>query len=197
MTRKEKTMKLIKQHKFIASLIVALILALSLILINYNANKTKENEMLKRYGLYGLTVEEMVVRLDTIITEPATFNASITGDKLKITEDGKTFEYNTPEDLFYLSFAPFINDTHQCTTHNLRTCRAELKNETFQVSFYDEDSKLIFTEEKTSMENGFVGMWLPKDSYGKLVVNYNGLEGESFISTSSNSNTCLTTIRLK
>jgi len=46
------------------------------------------------------------------------------------------------------------------------------------------------------MENGFVGVWLPRNMNASIEVLYNGLSAQTSISTFSGSNTCLTTLQL-
>lgn len=43
-----------------------------------------------------------------------------------------------------------------------------------------------------SMDNGFIGVWLPKDIKGSIKVTYNEMSAEASISTFIDDNTCLT-----
>ena len=57
----------------------------------------------------------------------------------------------------------------------------------------DENNQIIIDEVKTTQDNGFIGLWLPKDINATLRVEYDGLVVELPISTYSQSDTCITT----
>jgi len=102
-----------------------------------------------------------------------------------------------PEDKFYLSFAPYIDNTHTCGTHNLVTCRGELKNESFNVLIEDSNGNIIVDQVMTSFDSGFIGIWLPDDMDLSITVSQDGLEATKSISTYEYSDTCLTTLQLQ
>src|SRR5690606_37552337 len=53
--------------------------------------------------------------------------ASITSKELIVTDQDDTETiYQLPEDEFFVSIAPFINETHPCTNHSLTGCQGEL-----------------------------------------------------------------------
>lgn len=151
---------------------------------------------LAAYDLNDLTVPQMVAELENRTDEPDTLQANITGSKLSLVANGETLTYPLPEDLFYLSFAPYINTTHPCGNHNLITCRGELKNETFQVTVTDSEGVVVSSQEITTYDNGFAGIWLPSNMTGIITVTYQGLSASAPISTNVIDNTCLTTMEL-
>src|SRR5699024_11072837 len=56
-------------------------------------------------------------------------SASITSTHLIVTDsDDKELVYNLPEGEFFVSIAPFINETHPCEIHSLTGCQGELVN---------------------------------------------------------------------
>ena len=55
---------------------------------------------------------------------------------------------------------------------------------------------VVVGETKTVFDNGFVGLWLPKDITGTLRITHDGRTGEVPISTRDGDPTCLTTLRL-
>jgi len=101
-----------------------------------------------------------------------------------------------PEDKFYLSFAPYITQTHPCGTHSLSSCQGELVNQTVNVIITDGKGNVIINSDMTTMENGFVGVWLPRNMNATVEVLYNGLTAQTAFTTFSESNTCLTTLPL-
>ncbi len=172
-------------------LIIAVISAITLLVTN-NSNKT----FLEKEGLEGLTTVQMVEKLEAKTIDPNNYNASITATQLSIYTSVKTYTFDVPDDLFYLSIAPYINQTHPCGTHSLVTCRGELKNTTFYVLIKDDLDNIIVDQVVTSENNGFAGLWLPRNMTGTIYVEYNNFSATSEIETFNDSNTCLTTLKL-
>lgn len=155
--------------------------------------ESKTETVLNKYDLAGLDVVEMVNVLDARIDEPSTLNVSITPTTLILYDDGVEYDFDLPKDKFYVSFAPYINSTHPCGQHNLVSCRGELKNETFHVTITQNDGSILVDDNLTSMDSGFIGLWLPKDIEGTIRVEYNDLYIETTIFTFDQSDTCITT----
>jgi hypothetical protein len=57
----------------------------------------------------------------------------------------------------------------------------------------DEKGAVLLDENVQTMDNGFVGVWLPKDINANIQVAYNGKTATAPISTFTTSDTCLTT----
>ena len=176
---------------FTIALIITVVSVITLIVTNNN-NKT----FLEKEGLDGLTTVEMVNKLEAKTLDPNNYNASITATELNIFTSIKTYTFDVPDDLFYLSFAPYINQTHPCGTHSLVTCRGELKNTTFYVLIKDDLNEIIFDQAVTTGSNGFAGIWLPRNMTGTIYVEYNQFSATTQIETYESSNTCLTTLKL-
>lgn len=176
-------------------IIAAFAITLGAIQINKSSNKT-EAAFLEKYGLNGLSVEEIVNNLDSTKSDPGELGASITSEHLILFDNSEEIKLALPEDKFYLSFAPYINQTHPCATHSLSSCQGELVNQTVNVIITDGKGNEIVNTEMTTMENGFVGVWLPRNVNGTIEVLYDGLSAQTSISTFSGSNTCLTTLQL-
>src|SRR5699024_5973821 len=59
-------------------------------------------------------------------------SASITSTQLIVTDSNdKELVYDLPEEEFFVSIAPFINETHPCENHSLTGCQGELVNQDF------------------------------------------------------------------
>src|SRR5690625_2248337 len=57
-------------------------------------------------------------------------SASITSHELIVTDSGHNeTSYELPEDNFFVSIAPFIEKTHDCSIHSLTGCQGELVEE--------------------------------------------------------------------
>ena len=148
-------------------------------------------------GVQDLTTEELVIELDSRILDGNVYSSSITGEYLSVSTSNDSKEIEIPDGLFYLSFAPYIENTHTCGTHNLVTCRGELKNEEFSVLIEDTEGNVIYDDLMTSFDSGFVGIWLPSNMELSITVSQNGLSASESITTNQDSYTCLTTLQLK
>ena len=115
-----------------------------------------------------------------------------------ITAGTQEFSLDMPEDRFYLSVAPYVDQTHECFNHSLTTCMGELGSKGVQVQILDEtnDKVLVADETRTTFKNGFVGFWLPRDIEGSIRVTYAGKTGVADFATGEAAPTCLTTLRL-
>lgn len=124
-------------------------------------------------------------------------SASITSDQLIVTEkDLKENTYSLPKDVFFVSIAPYIQDTHECAIHNLTGCRGELVNEEFDIYIEDSEGNIITNKKMKSLSNGFIDLWLPRNETYDVTIQYEGKKVESIISTFENDNTCITTMKL-
>ncbi len=177
--------------------IIGIILLAVLIVIIWPKKSKAEKAFLEKHHLNGLSFEEMVEYLDNNIDEKTGFKAAINGKTLMLSDSNNQFTYELPKNKFYLSIAPYINDTHPCSNHNLVTCRGELVNKTISVLVTDTSGKVIVDDEYTSGDNGFFGIWLPKNMKGNISVTYQGKTASAAITTYADSNTCLTTLELK
>lgn len=123
-------------------------------------------------------------------------SASITSEELIVTDHGKKTSFDLPEDEFFVSIAPFIENTHECAIHSLTGCQGELVEKTFDVLIQDEEGTIVMDDTMTSFENGFIDLWLPRDRTYQVKIAYEGKTAESEIGTFKDSNTCITTMQL-
>lgn len=127
---------------------------------------------------------------------PSDLLASVRADTLLLSDGTTEQERPIEGEEFYLSFAPYINHTHDCFYHSLTTCQGELPNTVMHVQITGADGQVYVDEEMSTFDNGFIGVWLPKDVEATLEVSADGLSGAQEISTDDQAPTCLTTIRL-
>ncbi|MFD2639563.1 CueP family metal-binding protein [Piscibacillus salipiscarius] len=124
-------------------------------------------------------------------------SASITSEKLIIQDqDGQEKIYDLPEDEFFVSIAPFVNQTHPCTNHSLTGCQGEMVEETFDVYIENQDGEVIVDKEMKTFKNGFFDLWLPREQTYNVTVKHDGKIAEQKISTYEPDGTCITTMRL-
>jgi hypothetical protein len=164
-------------------------------LIYTQSNNTEK--FLSKYNINEKEVKEIVSILEERTDEPVLFNAGITGSHLIMSDDQTEVKMELPSELFYLSIAPYINQTHPCGIHNLVTCKGELQNQEFNVVVTDKKTnEVIFDDQIKTASNGFLGIWLPKNIEGFITVSNSNLTASTIISTHENDNTCLTTLQL-
>lgn len=124
-------------------------------------------------------------------------SASISATELIITnEDDTEKAYELPEDEFFVSIAPFVNETHPCDIHSLTGCQGELVDADFDIVIENKAGDIVVDETMNSEKNGFVDLWLSRDETYNVTVNYDGKEVKSEISTFDQDGTCITTMQL-
>ena len=180
-----------RKHIIIIVTVVVTISLITFLIINAN-NQT----FLEKEGLDGLSTDQMVEKLEAKTIDPNRFNASITASLLTIMTKDAVYTFDVPDDLFYLSIAPYLSQTHPCGTHSLVTCRGELKNKSFYILVKDDEGNTIYDQTVKSGSNGFAGIWLPRNIKGTIYVEYENYNAMTEIETYDNSNTCLTTMKL-
>ena len=158
-----------------------------------------DTALLADFGLDGMDAREAIEHLDRLggTERPAALMASIRTHELVLTADGHETTLAMPTDSFYVSIAPYIDQTHDCFFHSLTTCQGELVEADVHITVTDDATgETILDEQTVTYANGFVGLWLPRDITGTLTVTHDGRSVEAPISTDADSATCLTTLQL-
>lgn len=140
-------------------------------------------------------LKEMVhtYSVEEIVNETAT----ITSTHLILNkQNGEEEIYALPEDEFFVSIAPFINETHPCKNHSLTGCQGEMVEKEFNVYIENEAGEVVVDENMSSLANGFIDLWLPRNKNYQITIEYNGLKGVGEFSTYEGDGTCITTIQL-
>ncbi len=124
-------------------------------------------------------------------------NASINASQLIVTMDEqKQYTYDLPDDEFFVSIAPYLDVTHPCAIHSLTGCQGEMVNEQMEVYITDQAGNVIRNEMMKTQDNGFIDLWLPRDStYQVTITHANGVARQE-IATFENDQTCITTMQL-
>lgn len=176
----------------IAAIVAVAVIAVGAFLVTKPLYQS-EAAFLEKYGFSGLTVQEIVQKLDSTTSDPSGLKASITSDFLVLMDESDEVRLALPKDKFYLSFAPYVTQSHPCGTHSLSSCQSELVNKEIHALITDSEGNEIVNSDLTTMANGFVSVWLPRNIDGTVTVSYNGLVAQSPIKTFAGSDTCLTT----
>jgi len=169
-------------------MLIASALLLSLVSVACNNDKSASNEakpqdIKEKVHMYSVGTFEDV-------------SASITSHELIVNENGNKTSYDLPKDEFFVSIAPYIESTHECAIHSLTGCQGELAVKNFDVYIQDEEGTVVMDEKITSLENGFIDLWLPRDRKYQVKIMYDGKTAESEVATFKDNNTCVTTMQL-
>ena len=165
------------------------------------AGPSTSDDFLIEHGLGGLDVRELVDELDrTPLAERSEeFASSITAEALILSDQHEhTAELPLPDDLVYVSIAPYATQTHDCYNHSPTGCIGELQNAEITVRVTDAATGDTLVDEAVqTYDNGFVGFWLPRDLEGTLTITHDGMSASEAISTAGvNEKTCITTMHL-
>jgi len=155
---------------------------------------SEPDDILAQHDVEDEDVETQVEYFEKTSLEIDEVVASVDGEYLRLATENDLKEIPL-EDKFYLSFAPYIDETHPCETHNLTTCQAELDEETFDVRITDEDG-VVFEDTLSTHENGFKGIWLERDIEATLHISYGSFEATREVDTYKDSPTCITDMQL-
>ncbi|KEK11670.1 hypothetical protein EP18_10960 [Lysinibacillus sphaericus] len=177
-----------KLKTFAATLLTTIVLGACNVESSNDNNSRKEMEM--------QNVKELVNEYSGDKTKDE--SASITSNQLILTDKkGKESAYALPEDEFFVSVAPYINETHPCNNHSLTGCQGELVNKEFAVYIEDSKGNVLVDESMKTLANGFIDLWLPRDQTYNIKLEHKGKTVESTFSTYKSDGTCITTMQLK
>lgn len=184
-----------KKNK-IASIIIAVIVIIAGGYFIYSIQESGRRSILENNGLSDMDAKTILAKLENDLNERDTLSASVFGDRIELREGNNVEKIPIDEDKFYLSIAPYINDTHDCGIHSLITCRGELANKEILVEIVDDTKTLVYSNVHKTYANGFAGIWLPKNIKGTLIVTYKNKQAAYSIETKNDSLTCITTLKL-
>ena len=158
-------------------------------------------DLLAEHGLDGLDARQLIDRLDQLPLQerPAALNVSVRADEVVLSDSHEhQAQLPLPDESVYVSFAPYETQTHECTYHSPTGCKGELRNTDVAVSVTDDASgETILKDTFTTFDNGFVGLWLPRNISANVAVEAKGKRAAATISTQgADALTCITTLRL-
>lgn len=160
------------------------------------ASSAAADAILDRLGT-GDDVVRAIETLDQVTGErQSDVLASVRYDTLVLEDEGSETSVPIPGDRFYLSVAPYVDETHECFYHSLTTCQGELVEETLDVTITDSTGETLAEGPVTTYSNGFVGFWLPRDITATITVSHQGRTASADITTDEDAPTCLTTLQL-
>lgn len=165
------------------------------------ASVTRDQDLLQDHYFADADAHEIIDRLEAlpVAERPQNLIAGVTPTSLELRDDaGREAVLPLPEGEFYLSVAPYMETTHECAVHSLTTCRGELRSRELTVDVVDAGSGETLPEgPRTTHDNGFLGLWLPRGITAELTCSLDGLSGTASISTDAEDDlTCLTSLQL-
>lgn len=168
---------------------------------NSRTEATPSNDELSSFGFADMSSRDIIEELETMAVNDRSkdLSASIQPTELILSKNEQTLSLPLPTDEFYLSVAPYVTQTHDCTFHVPTGCQGELGNTAIHVTITDtENGKIYYSEDATTYDNGFVGYWLPQGVKVDITIEANGQTGSVLVNTGAeNSPTCITTLQLK
>lgn len=160
-----------------------------------------QQDLLTAHGLPGLDAREVIDRLEAtpVSGRQSGLIASVQPAAVLLSDgEGREARLPLPEDTFYLSVAPYLDQTHECHFHSLTTCRGELANQDVTLRVVSEpDGTVLVDQTVRTQDNGFAGLWLPADLTATLTVEHEGRTASTPITTGADAPTCLTTLKLR
>lgn len=165
----------------------------TVVLVACNEESTNVDNSIKE--LETQDIKALVSEYSGNKTEDET--ASITASQLIVTgKDEKEEVYSLLKDEFFVSIAPYVNETHPCTNHSLTGCQGEMVDKEIDVYIEDEKGNVVVDETIKTPANGFIDLWLPRDQTYSIKMEHDGKMVESEFSTTENDGTCITTMQL-
>ena len=110
--------------------------------------------------------------------------------------DGSRTVTAMPDDRMVVSIAPYVMKTHPCRGHYPSTCRGELVSTPVHVVAVTSEGRKLLDVNTTTLQNGFVDVWLPRDLRVDVTMEARGLKATERIGTSDEDNTCVTALKL-
>lgn len=125
-------------------------------------------------------------------------NVSINASQLIITDGtGNESSYTLPEKDFFVSIAPYMEETHPCTFHNLTSCQGEMVDVDFDFYIENQNGTVVLDESINSGSNGFIDLWLPRDNTYQIIISHEDKMAKAEFSTFSSDITCITTMQMQ
>lgn len=156
-------------------------------------------DLLATYDLDNMDTFEIINHLDQLETadRPVDLIASVYPDELVLTDNTQEVTLDLPQNLSYLSIAPYVDQTHDCFYHSLTTCQGELSNTAVDVQITDSTTgETVVDEQVATFDNGFIGFWVPSDITGTIEISHDGRTGASDFTTTDDGATCITDLQL-
>lgn len=178
-----------------------LVILLTLITCSEKSSKTTP-ETTKKLSvsptmLDGFTAEEALVLANKWKTSNPEVSSYITPENIVFEfPDKMNVEIPLPGDSMMIAIAPYVDKTHSCSTHYISGCQGELVDVPVKVLAVKNDGTVLIDQTLTTMSNGFIELWFPRDIDITLTMESMTRKAEGQLTTFSDSNTCITSMQL-
>lgn len=130
-------------------------------------------------------------------TEPGV-GSTLTADAVRfVLPGGSQVSVPLPGDAMVLAVAPYVTSTHECQIHSIDGCAGEMAGVPMWVHAETPDGTVLVDQAMTPMDNGFIELWLPRESEIDLTIQADGLVAEGRVTTYATSDTCIAWLRLQ
>lgn len=181
---------------------VSLMLAITSLFIAFAAdnptsiNKSNDEQLKEKLtGIDGKTAVAIANKWHEDKIDVVTF---VTPEKVTFKfKDGQMISVPLPDDVMMVSIAPYINKTHECATHYISSCDAEMKSTNVKILAVTAGGKTLINKTMKTAPTGFLDLWLPRNQTINITVSAKGKSATGKIFTNSDSKTCETTLKLE
>ncbi len=173
--------------------IIAIITFIATIIISFVVYKVYNRNEIEKF-IDNRDTREIVEVLENDLDEE--IKGVVKQDNIELSLNNEVVKLVDDQEQFYVSIAPYFNQTHEWSIHFLAGCKGELDNKKFDVTITSADGKVIYEGDKKTYNNGFMGFWLPKDQVYSIIIEADGKQADGKIETYKDSKTCITTFKL-
>ena len=162
----------------------------------------EESQTKKNYDEQFTQIKDMEIKQAIELVNDWNFskseiNSFITPEELTVTfPDQRMVKIALPEDEMYVAVAPYIENTHTCSTHYPSSCQGEMTQESFAVKINEKEGEVIFEGEKTTLKNGFFELWIPRDKELIVLIEKDQRSVEVSLISDDEAGTCITTTKM-
>lgn len=148
--------------------------------------------------LQGLDAAEALLLANEWRTTQPEVVATLTADAVEfVLPTGERVSIPFPPDEKVLAVAPYVMSTHPCQFHSVTGCTGEMAGIPMYVHAETPDGTVIVDGMMTTMDNGFLEIWLPRDMEIDLTITAGGAAATQRVTTYATSETCITGMRLE
>jgi len=156
--------------------------------VNYDSQFNQINDM---------EIREAIELVNDWNFSKSEINSFITPKELTVTfPDQRMVKIALPEDEMYVAIAPYIENTHTCSTHYPSSCQGEMTQERFAVEIKEKDGEMMFEGEETTLKNGFFELWIPRDKELIISIEKDKRSAEVSLISDDEAGTCITTTKM-
>lgn len=142
-------------------------------------------------------IDEAVLKTENLTSQDVEFKSYSSYEEFVLEVSDEKLKIDMPDDLFLVSIAPYINNTHTWVTHSFSGCVGEMNNKKFKITLIDEKGKYLYNNEEIKTgDNGFMNLWITKDKTFTVLIEHDDKNVEFSLTTNKNSPTCITTAKL-